>query len=97
MTISHLKCKLSILPLFGVWLHSAPPQVCLQVPQDHSVPRDNHATDQAHEPPVLDVDAAIGLWLVCCLLDKLQVKLVAERLSLQALLYDQLDHAHTVF
>lgn len=58
----------------------------LEVAKDDSVPRDNHTTDQAHEAPVLDIDAAIGLRLVRGLFDELEVELIAERLALQTLL-----------
>ncbi len=33
----------------------------MEVVEDDSVSRDNHATHQAEEPPVLNVDTAIGV------------------------------------
>ena len=70
--------------------------MCLEVVEDDPIARHHHSTDEAHEAPILYVDAAIGLWLVSGLLYQLQVELIAERLLLQTLLYGQLHHADAV-
>ena len=97
LEVANLQGKLGVFPFLCVRLHSTPSQVNLEVPEDDSVPRNDHSANQAQEPPVLDVDTTVWLGLVRGLLDELQVELVAERLPLQALLDDQLHHAHTVF
>ena len=57
----YLHCKLGKLALVCVGIEGAPPEVSVQVVEDDLVPRDHHTTHQAEEPPVLDVDTAIGV------------------------------------
>lgn len=84
---TYLQSELSVLPFLCVGLYATPPQVRLQVAEDDPVPGNHHATYQAHEAPVLDVDATVGVGLVRGLLDELEVELVAERFLFQTFLY----------
>ena len=68
----------------------------MEVVENDLVPRDDHSADQTEEPPVLNVDSAIGVWLVGCLLDQLKIELIAQGLSLQTFLYGQLHHGNAV-
>lgn len=94
--MTYLHSKLSIFSLLCVGGSATPPEVGVEVVEDDLVPGHHHTTYETHEAPVLSVDATIGVWLVCGLLDELQVELVAESFFLHTLLQGQLYHGDTV-
>ena len=54
----------------------------LKVVEDYNISWYNHSTDKTEKSPVLNVDAAVGIWLVSGLLDQLKIELVTKRFFL---------------